>query len=138
MTKYALIFDTNTMYFIPVTKLPPARKPTYHRPVCADQPNKENPIQVRGTVGGNLINYPHDVSTKTAGLITAKIMFNSTISTPGARFLVLNIKDFYLNNDVEHDECMQNPLDLIPQAIVDQYNLLSIAHNGHVLVEIRK
>ena len=72
------------------------------------------------------------------GLITAKITFNSVISTPGARCLVIDLKDFYLNNDMERYEYMRIPLNLIPQAIIDQYNLLSIAHNGHVLVEIRK
>ena len=65
-------------------------------------------------------------------------MLNSTIITPGAQFLVLDIKEFHLNNDMEHYKCMRIPLDLIPQVIMDQYNLLSIAHNGHVLVEIRK
>ena len=129
---------TNSIFFIPMSQLPPGRKPTYYRPVCADRPNKENPIRVRGTVGGNLINYPGDVSTKSAGLITAKITFNSVISTPGARCLVIDLKDFYLNNDMERYEYMRIPLKLIPQAIIDQYNLLSIAHNGHVLVEIRK
>ena len=129
---------TNSMFFIPVTQLPPGRKATYYRPVCADKPNKENPIRVRGTVGGNLINYPGDVSTKSAGLITAKITFNSVISTPGARCLVIDLKDFYLNNDMERYEYMRIPLKLIPQAIIDQYNLLSIAHNGHVLVKSAK
>ena len=70
------------MFFIPVTQLPPGRKATYYHPVCADRPNKENPIRVHGTVGGNLINYPGDVSTKSARLITAKILLNSIISTP--------------------------------------------------------
>ena len=126
------------MFFIPVTQLPPGRKATYYRPVCADRPNKESPIRVRGTVGGNLINYPHDVSTKPAGLITAKIMLNSVISTPGAKCLVIDLKDFYLNNDMERYKYMRIPLNLLPQEIIDQYNLLSIAHNGHILVEIRK
>jgi hypothetical protein len=126
------------MHFIPVHKIPPGRKPTYYRPVCADRPNKENPIRVRSTVGGNLIDYPHEVSTKTAGLVTTKIMFNSTISTPDARFMVIDIKDFYLNNEMQRYEYMRIPLATLPQAIIDQYNLMSIAHKGHVCVEITK
>ena len=129
---------TNTMHFIPVHKIPPGRKPTYYRPVCADRPNKENPIRVRGTVGGNLIDYPDEVSTKTAGLVTAKIIFNSTISTPDAEFMVADIKDFYLNNPMQRYEYMRIPLALLPQAIIDQYDLMSIAHKGHVCVEITK
>jgi hypothetical protein len=119
---------TNRMHFIPMTKIPPGRKPTYYRPVCANQPNKENPIRVCGTVGGNLIDYPCEVSTKTARLVTTKIMFNCTISTPDARFMVLDINDFYLNNEMQCYECMRIPLATIPQAIIDQNNIMSIAH----------
>ena len=49
------------------------------------------------TVGGNRINYPGAVATPTADLLVAKILFNSTISTPGARFMTLDISNFYLN-----------------------------------------
>jgi hypothetical protein len=65
-------------------------------------------------------------------------MFKSVISTPSTQCLVIDIKDFYLNTHMERYENMRIPLNLIPQAIIDQYNLLSIAHNGHVLVKIRK
>mgnify|MGYP000332240842 CR=1 FL=1 len=49
------------------------------------------------TVGGNLVDYPGDVSTKTADLTTAKILFNSVLSTPGAKFMGIDLKNFYLN-----------------------------------------
>jgi hypothetical protein len=53
-------------------------------------------------VGGDQIEYPGDKSTLTAGLTTAKILFNSTISTTGAKFLAIRIKNFYLNAPLEH------------------------------------
>jgi hypothetical protein len=53
------------------------------------------------TVGGNQIEYPGDKSTRTAGLTTAKILIKSVISTKGARFLVVDIKNFYLNTPLE-------------------------------------
>ena len=129
---------TDTMFFIPRDQIPRGRKATYLRVVCADRPHKEDPRRVRHTVGGDKIDYPFDVSTKTAGLVTAKIIINSTISTPGARFVGLDIKDFYLNNSMERHEYIRIPLSAIPQAIIDQYNLLLIAHNGYVYVEIWK
>jgi hypothetical protein len=135
---YKDVKGTNTLHFIPLKKIPPGRKPTYYCPVCADRPNKENPIRVCGTVGNNLIDYPFEVSTKTAGLVTAKIMFNSAISTPDAHFMVLDIKDFYLNNNMERYEYMHIPLATIPQAIINQYELLSIAHKGHIFAKITK
>ena len=57
-------------------------------------------------MGGNLIDCPDEVSTKTAGLVTSKIIFNSTISTTDAEFMVADIKDFYLNNEMQRYEYM--------------------------------
>jgi hypothetical protein len=48
-------------------------------------------------VGGDQIEYPGDKSTRTEGLTTAKILINSVISTKGASFMVVDIKNFYLN-----------------------------------------
>jgi hypothetical protein len=49
------------------------------------------------TVDGDRIEYPGDKSTLNAGLTTAKILINSVISTLGAKFPVIDIKNFYLN-----------------------------------------
>jgi hypothetical protein len=65
-------------------------------------------------------------------------MFNSTISTPDAHFMVLDIKDFYLNNKMQHYEYMHIPVATLPQAIIDQYDLMSIKHKGHGCVKITK
>jgi hypothetical protein len=48
-------------------------------------------------VGGNLIEYPSDVETSIDDLTTAKILWNSTISAPDARFMCMDVKNFYLN-----------------------------------------
>ncbi len=47
-------------------------------------------------MGGNLANYPDDCGTLTADLLTVKLMLNSIISTPNAKFMTINLKDFYL------------------------------------------
>jgi hypothetical protein len=46
------------------------------------------------TMGGDQIEYPSDKSTRTAGPLTSTILINSTISTKGARFLIIDIKTF--------------------------------------------
>ena len=43
------------------------------------------------TVGGDRINYPGDVSTPTASLLTVKLLVNSVISTEGSDFTTLDI-----------------------------------------------
>ena len=135
---YKCVAGTDTIHFIKVQDIPSGRKPTYLRLVVADKPNKENPRRVRFTAGGDQIKYPGEVSTKTSGMHTAKILLNSVISTPSARFCAFDIKDFYLNTPMERYEYMRIPLHQIPKEIYEQYNLQEITHNGFVYVEIRK
>ena len=47
--------------------------------------NKEAKGRVRLTVGGDRINYPGEVATPTADLLTVKLMMNSVISTTNAQ-----------------------------------------------------
>ena len=129
---------TNTMHFIHASQIPKGRKATYLRIVCTDRPQKVEIRRVRWTVGGNLIEYPFDVSTKTAGLTTAKILLNSVLSTQNARFMTIDIKDFYLNTPMDRYEYMKIPISVIPDDIKAQYKLEPLVTDGHVYVEIRK
>jgi hypothetical protein len=129
---------TDTIFFIPYNAVPPGRTVTYGRIVCDYRPQKTEPERTRLTVGGNLINYPYDVSTDTADLTTAKLVINSTISTPGARHMLIDVKNYYLGTPLDIYEYMRLAIDTLPQEIVDQYSLLGLVHNGFVYLEIRK
>ena len=48
------------------------------------------------TVGDNLLDYADDTSSPTVALTISKILFNSIVSTQNAKFLGLDIKNFYL------------------------------------------
>ena len=111
---------------------------SHGRIVCDYRPQKAEPEQTRLTVGGNLINYPEEVRTPTANTTTAKILMNSTISTPGAKFMCCDVKNFYLGMPMDRHEFMKLPLDILPEEIIQQYNLREIAHNGWVYVQIEK
>jgi hypothetical protein len=65
---------------------------------------KERPIPYPYHDGGDLINYPGDCGTPTADLLTVKLMFNSIISTSNAKFMTINIKDFYLMTPMDRFE----------------------------------
>ena len=93
-------------------------------------PHKTEPNRTRLTVGGNLINYPGNVSTPTADTITSKIVINSTISTPKSKYLVGDVKNFYLGVIMTPYEYLQLSITIIPQEIIDQYKLLPLVHNG--------
>ena len=72
---------TNTIFFIPKDKVPAGITVTYGRIVAEIRPQKAETHRTRLTVGGNLINSPGDVTTPTADLVTAKLIFNSVLST---------------------------------------------------------
>ena len=131
---------SNCCYFIPKHKIPPGKKPTYIRIVCADRPEKENPHRVRWTAGGDKITYLGNVSTKTADITTAKCLFNSVLSTPAARFMTLDISDFYLESHMSplQYEYLRIPIWMIPSHIQVLYNLQPQIIDGHVYAEIRR
>ena len=59
------------------------------------RPTKAKVNRDRVTVGGDRLDFPGAITTHCASLTTTKCLPNSTISNPGARFMTLDIKDFY-------------------------------------------
>ena len=90
------------------------------------------------TVDGNLINYPFKCTTRTADVTTSKMMWNSVISTPGAWYMTADVKKNYLCTPIDRQELMRMPIGLIPQAIIDEYNLLPKVQNGYIYMQIIK
>ena len=135
-----MVNGTNTMFFIPYEDIPHDRKRdiTYARIVVDYRPQKREKERTRITVGGNLIHYPENVSTKTAEVTTAKILINSTISTPKAKFCVFDIGNFYLSTPMQQYEYMFMHLKDIPEDTITKYNLHNIVQNDKIYVEIRK
>ncbi len=75
------------------------------------------------TVVGNLINYPFELTTHTTDMVFLKLLWNSTISTNGARFAGVDIRNMYLEIPLDRFEFMKMPLKLFPQGIIDHYGL---------------
>ena len=90
------------------------------------------------TVGGNLLDYADDTNSSTVALTTSKILFNSIVFTQNAKFLGLDIKNFYLQSKLPNSQWMKFLINLIPTEIIKQYNLQDIQHNGWVYLEIVK
>jgi hypothetical protein len=93
------VMGMDTIFFIPKDKVPRASAKdvaygliTYLiRPEKTDEPNR-----TRFVAGGDRVHYPFNTGTPTANLLTVKLLINSVISTPGARFFTIGIKNFYL------------------------------------------
>jgi hypothetical protein len=90
------IDGSHTIFFIPRQAVPKGNFFTYGRFVVDIRPNKSEVHRVRLNVGGNLIQYLGDVSTRSADLTTSKCLWNITISTDGAKYMCLDVKNFYL------------------------------------------
>jgi hypothetical protein len=134
-----IIKGTNTLFFIPISAMPKDRKATYIRIVCADRPEKmDETRRVRFTVGGDQVDYPGAVSTKTADLATAKILINSVLSTPGAKYMTDDLKDFYLNTPMDRYEYVRLPIEVIPPISIIEHDLLPLVHKGFVYAEVRR
>jgi hypothetical protein len=114
------------------------KKYTYANIVLDYRPQKDDPNRIRITAGGNLIQYDDELSVRTADVSTAKLHWNSVISTPDAWYMCLDLSLFYLSAALEYYEYMKIPLALFPIWIVEQYNLLQHAKNGMVHIEMRR
>eukprot|EP00804_Cyclotella_cryptica_P006990 CCRYP_007118-RA/>CCRYP_007118-RA protein AED:0.30 eAED:0.30 QI:0/-1/0/1/-1/1/1/0/515 len=131
---------TNTMFVMAHTQIrdiPRDRTITYRRVVVDYCPQKDDPNRVHITAGDNLIkDYPGELTTRTTDLTTSKILWNSVLSTKGAKFMGLDLKSFYLTAMLDHPEYMKMPLALFPDHIRAQYNLDKHTVNGFVYLEL--
>jgi hypothetical protein len=71
-------------------------------------------------------------------LTTVKNLINSVISTLGAKFLVIDINIFYLNTPLGRLEYLVINLLSLPQETIDKYDLIELAQDRKVYIEIQK
>jgi hypothetical protein len=93
---------------------------TYGSFSCDMKPNKAETHQTQLTAGGVRINYPEDVGTPTADMTLVKTMLNSIISTKGAKCVILDIKDLYLNTPMKRYEYMHIKITDISEEITEE------------------
>ena len=106
-----------------VPNIPKDQPPTYAKVVVAYRPQKDDPYRIRITAGGNKIFYPGELTTRTADMTTAKLHWNSVLSTPDAKYMCLDIGNFYLSATLDRYEYMKMPINLFPPWTVEQYDL---------------
>ena len=132
------IKGTDTIHFVSKSEIPADRWKDimYGKIVVEYKPDKTEKHRSRLTVGGDRISYPYDVSAPTCGLPVIKLLWNSVLSTPGARYFTMDVKNFYLGTPMKRPEYMRLPIKIIPQEIVDKYDLRKLEDNGWVYVKI--
>ena len=63
-----------------------------------------------------------DCGTPTADLLTVKLLFNSIVSTPNAKFMSIDISNFYLNTPLDRYEYVRMKLANFPPDMIEQYS----------------
>ena len=116
---------TNTIFFIAQNEIPQDRRQdvTYARVVCNYWDQKKEKERTRITMGGDRTNCSFDCGTPTPELLTIKLLLNSVISTPGAKFMTIDISNFYLNTPMDRYEYMRMKLDMFPEDVIGEYDL---------------
>jgi len=56
-------------------------------------------------------------------MLVFKVLINSVVSTEGAKCLMIDIKDFYLNTPMKCYEYMRLKMQDIPDEIIKEYKL---------------
>ena len=132
---------TNTIKFIRKQDIPKGRfkDVTYGTFVCSVRPEKKEKNRTRYVVGGNRTNYDGPVATPTADMMVAKLLFNSVVSTKGAKFMTIDISNFYLMTPLPRPEYIRISINDMPEEIIKEYGLKSKADNkGMVFIEANK
>jgi hypothetical protein len=132
---------TNTIEFIFQHDIPTEqmKDATYGQFMCTVRPEKAEPNRTGFTVGGDRINYPGTVATPTAEMLVAKMLFNGVISTKDARFMTMDISNFYLMTPLHCPEFIQMKLSDIPDEVIEEYKLREKAtKNGSIYIKAKQ
>ena len=89
------VIGTQAMSMIKPAAIPRDQAITYASMVCDYGPLKHEAYRCRLVVGGDKLPYASDSAAPAANLIESKILFNSVISTKGAKFMTIDISNFF-------------------------------------------
>ena len=65
------------------------------------------------------------------------MVINSNISTPQSRYICCDLEKIYLRTSLDRYEYIRLSISILPQQIIDAYNLLGFLQNGYVYCEIQ-
>ena len=106
-----------------ITKvLKAGKKFTYANPVVDHRPQKEDPNRIRIIAGGNLIESNGKLLVPTANSDTAKLHWNSVVSTALTKYMCIDTNSFYLSASLEYYKYMKIPYALFPHGSSNNKN----------------
>ena len=99
------------------------------RSVCDIRHQKPETHRKNITTVGNLIDYPGEVRTPTSYLTTMKTHVTSTILDATSRYMYMDVKYLYLNNQMDRDEYIMIQISMKPQEFVEN----TISQKNHTI-----
>jgi hypothetical protein len=137
----ARLIDSGTMKAMHPHEQPSDRRAdtTYYNPQTKEKQNAngDTTYRIRGTIGGDRINYPGKTTARTADMSLVKLLLQSVVSE-NKNWMTLDIKDFYLGTPLERPEYIRIGMKFISAVTTTKYNLSSFVHNDSILFEVNK
>ena len=103
------VVSNGAIEFISKHKVLSNKKVLYANMVCNVRPKKNDVYRTQLTVGGDKLDYYCDTFSPAVSLIETKLLINSVVSDAKkcARFMILDIKDQFLQILLSESEYMQ-------------------------------
>lgn len=92
---------------------------------------------IRGTAGGNKINYTGPTSAQTAAMPVVKLLLHSVVSEH-KHWMTIDIKDYYLNTPLIRPEFIRIPCRMIPDTTVGTHSPTPYVNQNSILFEVNK
>jgi hypothetical protein len=111
---------------------------TYYNPQVREKIKEgEHVRRVRGTAGGDKVNYPGATAARTASLEVVRALLNSTLADE-AEWSTADITDYYLNTPLLRPEYMRMTRRQISPTIMQEYDLEKYFHGDVIHFQINK
>ena len=135
------LMHSNTIKPITLADQPLDRRgdTTYYNPQTKQKRDVLGQVtyRIRGTAGEDKINYQGPTSALTADMPVVKLLIHSVVSE-NAKWMTIDIKDYYLGTPLLRPEYVRIPIRLIPDSIVSKHHLSPFIANGSVLFQVSK
>ena len=128
----------STIRFVTRQTVSAHKKVTYARLAAESRPHQKRSTLSVGNSWGDKLDYTGITVMQTASLATTKCLINRTLLTDPAKFMSVDIKDYYYGTIIANFEYIRIALKEIPEEIIGQYNLRSLQNDGWVYIQIEK
>jgi hypothetical protein len=112
---------------------------TYYNPQVKEKilADGTKSYRIRGTIGGDRINYDGETAANTAAMTLIKMLLQSVISE-NVKWCTLDIKDFYLDTPLHRPEYLRIMLKFIPPDVIESFSLQKFIVDDSILFEVNK